>query len=110
MKAILKGFLREITPPLIYKIPRKIYFNRSRKLYESYDDALRFSSLKGYETDEIVKVIVAKNKIYADKLLSDSVLTLNELRTVIGMGLITVENKVLNVLDFGGGGSPLLDR
>lgn len=104
MKTLLKTVFREITPPIFYKIAKKNYSNRSFRLYGSYDEALKYSSLKGYETDEIVKVVVEKNKIYADKLLHHPYLTLNDLRTVIGIGLTKVEDKVLNVLDFGGGG------
>ena len=106
-----KRLLKELIPPIFFRFLHNIPIGKQNVIYRSYEDALKYSSTKGkgYEAQEIVELVVEKNKIYSDRIVNYPVFGLNELRTVIGIGLARGDKKVLRVLDFGGGGIPLLD-
>ena len=71
--------------------------------FKSYEDALNFCDGIGYEASEVVKVVIEKNQIFRDQMVTSGVVSLDTLRTMIGVGALNAE-PTLRVLDFGGGG------
>lgn len=72
-------------------------------LFDSYQEALDACNAEGYQTNDLVRVVVEKNEIYRSHLSSSRVLGLDSLRTMIGIGALQSQ-PTLRVLDFGGGG------
>lgn len=97
----IKNLAKDLLPPIFIKWVRGIHRAKNVRQYANYSEALADSSVNGYETSDVVKVVICKNKIFADKVRGENVLDLASLRTVIGVGLCKENN--LRVLDFGGG-------
>ena len=98
----IKSVAKDLLPPVFIKWAKGIHDSNNVRQYDNYSEALADSSVNGYEASDVVKVVICKNKIFADKLHQENVLDLGSLRTMIGVGLCR-ENS-LRVLDFGGGG------
>ena len=99
IKKIIKNFL----PPIIHQLLVKKIKIRHIKRYKNFKEALIDSSLGGYETEDLITVVVEKNKKFRDELVISRSFDLGSLRTLIGIGLCGIK-KNLNVLDYGGGG------
>jgi putative methyltransferase (TIGR04325 family) len=97
MKAALERLV-----PKVFVGPLAKYGPKART-YSTYDEAMADCSAKGYENDAIISVVVEKNLRYREKLRTAPVLRLDELRSVVALGLARRTTE-LNVLDFGGGG------
>jgi len=78
-------------------------FAPKARTYATYDEAMADCTSKGYENDAIVSLVVEKNVRYREKMRTAPLLRLDELRSIIGLGLARRSSE-LNVLDFGGGG------
>lgn len=74
---------------------------RSPRLYPSYDAARKDCIQNCYEDKDIVSAVIAKNKIYREKITQTKVFDLGSIRTLIGICL-AARSATLNVLDFGG--------
>lgn len=98
----IKSVAKDLLPPVFIKWAKGIHDSNNVRQYDNYSEALADSSVNGYEASDVVKVVICKNKIFADKLHQENVLDLGSLRTMIGVGLCR-ENS-LRVLDFGGEG------
>lgn len=96
-----KAILRDLIPPIVLKLLKRK--QSTSVCYENYDDALRYC-LESYEDIDLVEVVVEKNIIFREGVVSDRVLDLGTLRTLIGVCLALPDKKKLKVLDFGGGG------
>ncbi len=72
-------------------------------LFRSFEEALGACNAEGYQTSDLVNVVVQKNVICRAQISSSGALGLDSLRTMIGIGALRAQ-PVLRVLDFGGGG------
>jgi putative methyltransferase (TIGR04325 family) len=70
--------------------------------FSSYQEALSHCPKGAYEGDDLVDVVVEKNKIFRDQLKINPSLDLGAARSL--MGLAFTNSNHLRVLDFGGGG------
>jgi putative methyltransferase (TIGR04325 family) len=91
------NILKLILPPFLFIIIKK-----ATKYYRN----ITFSNISTYDNNLIAKVVIEKNIIYRDKLSIKNELDFSSLRTILGISLtaMNLNNKELNVLDFGGGG------
>jgi putative methyltransferase (TIGR04325 family) len=92
----MKDFVKQLIPPLLPKI-----LKRRPPIFRSYNDASAACQNAGYEGTELIRVVVEKNAIFRQKIQSNPVLDLGDLRTLI-VGLTGTQDS-LRVLDFGGG-------
>jgi putative methyltransferase (TIGR04325 family) len=92
--------LRDFVPPIVVKMAKRS--RQSRKLYNSYEDALA-ACKGGYEENDFINVVYAKTRLYRDSLLTQHpfVSDITSLRTLIGLSLSSRDSE-LNVIDFGG--------
>lgn len=97
----MKAALKRLVPTVLVG-PLKRFAPKART-YSTYDEAMADCTSKGYENDAIVNLVVEKNLRYREKLRTEPVLRLDELRSIVGLGLARRTSE-LNVLDFGGGG------
>ena len=97
----IKRFAQDLIPPIFLQAVKSVRGSKIRT-YKSYDEAIRDSSIDGYETDDVVKVVVAKNKKFVEKIKNEKIFDIGMLRTLIGIGVAKKER--MRVLDFGGGG------
>jgi putative methyltransferase (TIGR04325 family) len=93
----MKDFVKLLIPPLLPKI-----LKRRPPIFRSYNDASVACQNAGYEGTELIRVVVEKNAIFKQKIQSNPVLDLGDLRTLVGVGLASAQDS-LRVLDFGGG-------
>jgi putative methyltransferase (TIGR04325 family) len=94
----IKQLIKELTPPLFFRL----YKNKNNPIYNSYAEALS-ECQNGYESNDLVEVVVEKNKRFRDSIENNPTLDLGMLRTLIGVGLVSGKN-TLSVIDFGGAG------
>jgi putative methyltransferase (TIGR04325 family) len=99
--SIYSKFLRDLVPPVLLSQIDRIRSSTNSRSYSSYEQALLHSSSKGYQTDDVVKVVVEKTKLLFQQTAQQKLLDLGSLRTVAGLGLSKKQN--LTVLDYGGG-------
>jgi putative methyltransferase (TIGR04325 family) len=99
----MKKFFSRLFPSFLIKVWRASFTSRNISTYDSYEEAIDACQDDAYQNNELVKVIIAKNLAYKEKLQSDSTFDLGTLRTLIALGLSKTNNS-LNVIDFGGGG------
>ena len=92
----LRAILKDLLPPIILK---KLQARNASIVYQSYASAL--ADADGYEDKDLVKVVVAKGKIFRDALNEGKQLDLLSLRTVIALAA-SLRSKKLKVIDFGG--------
>jgi putative methyltransferase (TIGR04325 family) len=92
----------KMTLSMLYSILRRIITPFSDGIYSSYDEASAACS-KGYQSQDIVKVVIAKNIIYKDQITTYPLFEMGALRTLVGLGLAR-DGGNINVIDFGGGG------
>ena len=97
----MKAALQRLVPNLFVGPLQR--FGPKARTYATYDEAMADCTPKGYENDAIVNVVVEKNLRYREKMKTAPVLRLDELRSIVGLGLARRTSE-LNVLDFGGGG------
>jgi len=92
--------LKDLAPPIIVNLASRS--KRSRKQYDSYENALAVCK-GGYEEDDLASVVYEKTRLYRDSLLEQHPLVaeINCLSTLVGLSLAGRGNE-LNVLDFGG--------
>jgi putative methyltransferase (TIGR04325 family) len=99
----MKKFAREIIPPFILKTVK--YLLRFQRTYISYSEALKnCSNPKGYQDDELVRVLVEETKEYLITL-DKYPINLDDQTTVYTLIPFTFlsGHKTINVLDVGGG-------
>ncbi|MGE0404231.1 MAG: methyltransferase, TIGR04325 family [Kofleriaceae bacterium] len=97
----MKAALQRLAPKLLVGPLQR--FAPKAATYATYDEAMADCTARGYENDAIVRVVVEKNLRYREKMRTQPVLRLDELRSIVGLGLAR-RGPELNVLDFGGGG------
>lgn len=102
----LNKFLKELTPPIFYKLGNKFKKKYLQPTFKSYNDAVIAAGT--YEEKELVKVIVAKTKKYIEKkeivnkLTSfDNLSDASTTRTLFAIAA-GITKKNITVLDFGG--------
>lgn len=71
------------------------------KTYDTYEDALR-SSGRGYETSELVDVIVLKTKTNGNKIFDNLSLNSSGLSSLSALLYLGQQFKTINVIDLGG--------
>jgi putative methyltransferase (TIGR04325 family) len=98
----MKIAIKEFIPPIVFSVARKLRSLKS-PLFSSYQEALETCDNCGYEGSDVVKVVVEKNAIYRDKIISSRVIKPDTWRTVMAIGALSPSTD-LRVLDFGGGG------
>ncbi len=93
----MKNILKLILPPFFILLFNKLIFLFKKILV---------NNISTYDNDLIAKVVIEKNIIFRDKLEKTKQLDISTLRTLLSVGItsINLNNKNLNVLDFGGGG------
>lgn len=76
----------------------------SINIYSSYSEAMQSCPNDGYNSHDLVNVVVEKNRVFRSKLNSESspCFDLTSIRTLLAIGLCPPK-KQLNILDFGGG-------
>lgn len=102
---IIKKLLKELLPPIFFRMSDRSTQKKLQPTFNSYSDAL--AAAGSYEEDELIKVIVAKTKKYVEKNYSNELINLDSLKDarttrtliVIAAG---VTQKTLTILDFGG--------
>lgn len=72
--------------------------------FPSYEAALSASDGTGYQSSNVVDVVVQKNKIYQDHLQRTRTLGIDTLRLAVGLAAVERKGPTLSVIDFGGGG------
>ena len=60
----IKNIAKNLLPPIIFNLLNKLLISKNEKRYSSYKEALTDSSLDGYETDDVVRVVVEKIKYF----------------------------------------------
>ena len=70
--------------------------------FSSYEDALSSCPNDAYQGQDLVDVVIEKNRIVRDQLKVNPTLELSSFRTLAGLAFASSNN--LKVLDFGGGG------
>jgi putative methyltransferase (TIGR04325 family) len=90
--------LKEFAPPIAVKLLKRV-LERPRR-FDSFEAALKASD-RGYQGDEITRVIFEKTVRFRDGLRKPLVLDSSALRVIMGLALAVRDNE-LNVIDFGG--------
>ena len=93
----LKSLIKDFVPPIFLKLLGKQL--KKSKCYDSYDEAMKDAD--GYEDKDLIRVVVAKGKKFAEKISGTKELDLTSLRTFIGLASLLGKKK-LTVIDFGG--------
>jgi len=87
---------------------RKLFWKTSGRTpqlsFPSYEAALSASDGIGYQSSNVVDVVVQKNKIYRDYLQRTRTLGIDALRLAVGLAAVEGKGPTLSVIDFGGGG------
>ena len=96
----MKSTLSQFIPPILLKILRP---TRKSLSYKTYEEALLHCTKDGYESKDIVKVVIDKNILFNKQIKESRVLDLSTLKTIVGISLVSSQKK-LRVIDFGGGG------
>lgn len=103
--------IKDLIPPIIIKglrlLMKKATTNnayRPDKVYQSYEDALKSCGQGRYDDSDLVNTVVKKNLNFRNQLSNAviPVFDMAEVRTLIGLGLVS-KTEQLNVIDFGGG-------
>jgi putative methyltransferase (TIGR04325 family) len=96
----MKKTIKQLIPPLVIKIIRKIIFPKTKK-YQKYEDVVN-DSKEEYNNDELSKVVSVKTKIYIDKLYKQEIQFSYEDQKLLNLFCLN-DNRSLNILDIGGG-------
>lgn len=97
----MKAFLKQITPPLVWGVIRRMA-TTSPPVCKTYGEAARYCRRGGYEDGDLVRAVVEKNIIFRKHIRDRPVFDLAALRTLIAFGLSKTAEE-LKVIDFGGG-------
>jgi len=107
----IKSFLREMTPPIIWRL-KDFYKERSsikeykklKNIYTSYAAALEHCITKeGYEDNDVVKTVFEKTKIFKEQINNASPIYLNSTEAFAFLGFLRLTgNTALNIIDLGG--------
>lgn len=97
----MNSALKRLVPAIFVGPLRR--FGPKARTFATYDEAMADCTSDGYENNAIVTTVVEKNLRYREKMRTAPVLRLDELRSVVALGLARRSTQ-LNVLDFGGGG------
>jgi putative methyltransferase (TIGR04325 family) len=95
----IKKILKQLIPPIIFSFIKN---KTNNPIYNTYAEALK-DCQDGYESSDLVEVVVEKNKRFNISIKNNPILDLGILRTIIGIGLVKNKSK-LSVIDFGGAG------
>jgi putative methyltransferase (TIGR04325 family) len=95
----IKKILKQLIPPIIFSFKNN---KTNNTIYNTYAEALK-DCQDGYESTDLVNVVVEKNKRFSSSIKNNPILDLGTLRTIIGIGLVKNKSK-LSVIDFGGAG------
>ena len=96
----MKQTIKQLIPPLVIKIIRKIIYPKAKK-YQKYEDVVNVSK-EEYDNEELSKVVSVKTKIYIDKLYKQEIQFGYEEQKLLNLFCLN-DNRSLNVLDVGGG-------
>ena len=102
---IIKKLVKELIPPIFFRINNKFHQKKLQPTFNSYKDAL--AAAESYEEQDLIKVIVAKTKKYIEQGYSNKVINFNNLsdarttRTLFAIAAGT-NKKTITILDFGG--------
>jgi len=102
---VIKKLLKELIPPIFFRINNKFHQKKLYPTFKSYKDAL--AAAESYEEQDLIKVIVAKTKKYIEQGYSNKVINFNNLsdaRTTRTLFAIAagINKKTITILDFGG--------
>lgn len=101
----IKKLLKELIPPIFYRLGKRLGKKHLQPTFKSYSDAL--AAAGSYEEKDLIKVIVAKTKNYVDQGYSSSLINFNNLddarttRTLLAIAA-GISKKTITILDFGG--------
>jgi hypothetical protein len=95
----IKKILKQLIPPIIFSFIKN---KTNNQIYSTYAEALK-DCQGGYESTDLVDIVVEKNKRFSSSIKNNPILDLGTLRTIIGIGLVKNKSK-LSVIDFGGAG------
>jgi putative methyltransferase (TIGR04325 family) len=101
MFELIIQIIRQLTPPILFNIPKRFFRKSGMEEFESYDDALIKCSSMGYENSDVVEVVFEKTLAFNTKFESDSVFDLSTMRVMSALGLSGRVGS-LKVIDFGG--------
>jgi putative methyltransferase (TIGR04325 family) len=96
----MKKIIREITPPILLRLLLK---TSTPEAFDSFDEAATSSKNSTYEQEELIDTVLKKNEIYRSLPFSSHILSADDIRILMAIGLARNDNKI-NVIDFGGGG------
>jgi putative methyltransferase (TIGR04325 family) len=100
-----RKFVSDFVPPVFSRYFSKVKkYGIRQKLYNSYEEAfLKCKTKGGYEEEELIKVILAKTKVFKERLELEPFFNCDHVNANILMcfGCI-VSNTKLNVIDIGG--------
>ncbi len=96
----MKKLIKEILPPRLLRLFAKTQVPQS---FSSFIEASNSGKNITYEQDELIDVVLEKNKIYRSLSTFNEPLNTDTIRVLMAVGLAINENKI-KVIDFGGGG------
>jgi putative methyltransferase (TIGR04325 family) len=101
----MKSLIKQITPPFMLNSFKKAA-KLNNPIFKTYEEAYSACYNGAYQNDDLVKVVVEKNKIFQQQIMSNPIFDLGCLRTLIPLGIINTKfsTEPLNIIDFGGGG------
>jgi len=102
---VIKKLLKELIPPIFFRVSNKLRQKKLQPTFKSYKDALEAAG--SYEEPDLIKVIVAKTKKYLEKNHSNELINfdgLKDARTTRTLFAIAagINKKTITILDFGG--------
>ena len=96
----MKRIIKELLPPFIIKMVRKIVFTKTEK-FDNYEDVVKYSR-GDYNNKELTEVVSIKTKNYIKNLYKKEVQLGQEEQKLLNIFCLN-DKKSLNVLDVGGG-------
>jgi putative methyltransferase (TIGR04325 family) len=102
---VIKKLLKELIPPVFYRVFKHSAKKTLQPTFKSYKDALM--AAESYEEQDLIKVIVAKTKKYLENEHSNNFINFDNLsdsRTTRTLFAIAagINKKTITILDFGG--------
>jgi putative methyltransferase (TIGR04325 family) len=101
----MREFIKQFIPPILLRKKQQPQPPPAdyHEVFTTYHDALKGCTTDAYEEDELIRVIAEKTKRFAKTLETDPVFIWEtSAYSLISLISPAVENKTINVLDFGG--------
>lgn len=100
-QSAVKELFKSLLPPLLFEFFSRLSRPKNNVSFASFEDALSACQSNAYEDQELVTVIVEKNRIYREQICNDPRFSESILSALIStMG--STRGTHLNVIDFGG--------